>query len=210
MFVGAVASLSDIDCRGMMTGCAAPTGLPECDQRVRLAAPAAHERPGQGHGNPGVTTSDHCPATPTGQHPASVLPRRPGIPRGTTAPTPVPTLRRLRLLVRPETVLRWHRDLLARRHAVESGPKRPSRPRTVRSIRLLVLRLVRENSTLGYRRIHGELLVLGITVAASTVWQSLKTPGSPQLLSTPRRPGRPSSAPRPTRYWPATTSRPAR
>ena len=30
---------------GMMTGCAAPTGLPRRDQRLRTAAPAAHERP---------------------------------------------------------------------------------------------------------------------------------------------------------------------
>ena len=90
---------------------------------------------------------------------------------------PVGTLRRLRLLVRPETVLRWHRDLLARRHAMRSRPKRPGRPRTIRSIRLLVLRLARENPTWGYRRIHGELLVLGITVAASTVWQILQDAG---------------------------------
>jgi putative transposase len=47
----------------------------------------------------------------------------------------------------------------------------------VRSIRLLVLRLARENSTWGYRRIHGELLVLGITVAASTVGEILKDAG---------------------------------
>ena len=83
-------------------------------------------------------------------------------------------LRRFRLLVRPETVLRWHRNLLSLHHAARSRPKRPGRPRTIRSIRLLVLRLARENPTWGYRRIHGELLVLGIKVAASTVWQILK------------------------------------
>ncbi|KOX34254.1 integrase [Saccharothrix sp. NRRL B-16348] len=90
---------------------------------------------------------------------------------------PVDALRQLRLLVRPETVLRWHRDLLARHHAIRSRPKRPGRPRTIRSIRLLVLRLARENPTWGYRRIHGELLVLGIKVAASTVWQILQDAG---------------------------------
>ena len=37
-------------------------------------------------------------------------------------PLPRPTLRGLRLLVRPDTVLKWHRDLLARRHAVGSAP----------------------------------------------------------------------------------------
>jgi hypothetical protein len=41
-----------------------------------------------------------------------------------------------------------------------SRPKRPSRPRTVRSVRALVLRLARENPSWGYRRLHGELLLL--------------------------------------------------
>jgi hypothetical protein len=67
-------------------------------------------------------------------------------------------LQNLRLLVRPDTILRWHRALLARRHAARSQPRRRGRPRTVRSIRALVLRLVRENPSWGYRRVHGELL----------------------------------------------------
>jgi putative transposase len=90
---------------------------------------------------------------------------------------PPDVLGRLRLLVRPETVLRWHRDLMAGRHAARSRPKRPGRPRTVRSIRLLVLRLAAENPCWGYRRIHGELLVLGIKTAASTVWEILQQAG---------------------------------
>src|SRR2546429_6582403 len=59
-------------------------------------------------------------------------------------PLPRPVLRRLRLLVRPDTILRWHRDLLARRHATASHPRRRGRPRTLRSIRALALRLARE------------------------------------------------------------------
>jgi putative transposase len=47
----------------------------------------------------------------------------------------------------------------------------------VRSIRALVLRLVRENPGWGYRRVHGELLVLGVKVAASTVWEILHDAG---------------------------------
>jgi hypothetical protein len=43
---------------------------------------------------------------------------------------PRQTLRRLRLLVRPDTVLRWHRVLIVGRHAVRSRPKRPGRPPT--------------------------------------------------------------------------------
>jgi transposase len=83
----------------------------------------------------------------------------------------------VRLLVRPDTVLRWHRDLIARRHAAVSRPKGPGRPRTVRSVRALVLRLARENPSWGYRRIHGELLVLGVKIAASTVWEILTDAG---------------------------------
>ncbi|WP_371794093.1 helix-turn-helix domain-containing protein [Streptomyces sp. NBC_01718] len=90
---------------------------------------------------------------------------------------PLDVLRRLRLLVQPGTVLRWHRDLVARRHAAASRPKRPGRPRTVQSIRVLILRLARENPGWGYRRIHGELLVLGVKVAASTVWEILRDAG---------------------------------
>jgi transposase len=86
-------------------------------------------------------------------------------------------LARMRLLVRPDTVLRWHRDLVRRRHAARSRPRRRGRPRTVRSVRALVLRLVRENPAWGYRRVHGELLVLGVKVAPSTVWEILKEAG---------------------------------
>nr|WP_260408641.1 integrase core domain-containing protein [Planomonospora venezuelensis] len=86
-------------------------------------------------------------------------------------------LRHLALLVRPETILRWHRDLLRRRHAAACTPRRRGRPRTISSIRLLVLRLARENPSWGYRRIHGELVALGVTVAASTVWEIMKVHG---------------------------------
>jgi putative transposase len=90
---------------------------------------------------------------------------------------PKDVLKRLHLVVRPDTVLRWHRDMVARRHARQSRPRRPGRPRTVRSIRALVLRLARENPGWGYRRVHGELLVLGVKVAASTVWEILHEAG---------------------------------
>jgi transposase InsO family protein len=83
-------------------------------------------------------------------------------------------------------VLRWHRDLIARRHACRSRPHTVGRPRTARSIRRLVLPLAHENPTWGYRRIHGELLVLGVKVAASTVWEILKEAGvdpAPQRTS---------------------------
>jgi putative transposase len=90
---------------------------------------------------------------------------------------PPQTLHKLRLFVRPDMILRWHRDLLRRCHAKASRPKRPGRPCTIRSIRVLFLRLAKENPSWGYRRIHGELLVLGVKVGASTVWQILTDAG---------------------------------
>ncbi|MEU8252009.1 hypothetical protein [Nonomuraea sp. NPDC048916] len=102
-------------------------------------------------------------------------------------PLPREVLRRLQLLVRPDTVLRWHRDLMKRRHARTCRPKRRGRPPTVRSIRALILRLVRENPGWGYRRVHGELTTLGIEIAPSTVWEILKQEGfdpAPERAST--------------------------
>jgi putative transposase len=55
--------------------------------------------------------------------------------------------------------------------------RRSGRPPTRRSIQALVLRLARENSSWGYRRIHGELAVLGIKVTPSTVWEILRAHG---------------------------------
>src|ERR1039457_6020035 len=89
----------------------------------------------------------------------------------------IPKARRqgLRLLVTPDTVLRWHRDVVRRRWAAGSKRGRTGRPATRRNVKALVLRLARENPEWGYRRIHGELAGLGVKVAASTVWQILKT-----------------------------------
>ncbi|WP_406723589.1 integrase core domain-containing protein [Streptomyces sp. GD-15H] len=92
---------------------------------------------------------------------------------------PIDKLRQLLLLVRPDTVLRRHRDLLKRRHTAHCAPRRRGRPPTVRSIRALVLRLARENSSWEYRRIHGELATPGVKVAASTVWEILREHGIP-------------------------------
>ena len=59
----------------------------------------------------------------------------------------IPKARRqgLRLLVTPDTVLRWHRDIVRRRWAARSKRGRTGRPATRRNIKVLVLRLAREN-----------------------------------------------------------------
>jgi transposase len=87
------------------------------------------------------------------------------------------TVRRFRLLVSPDTVLRWHRDLVKHRRARVSVRRRGGRPRTVASIRCLVLRMAAENLAWGYRRIHGELALLGVAIAPSTVREILRTAG---------------------------------
>jgi len=92
----------------------------------------------------------------------------------------------MRLLVTPDTILRWHRDLVRRRWATRSMRGRTGRPATGRNIRALVLRLARENPEWGYRRICGELAGLGVKVAASTVWEFLKKAG---IDPAPRRSG---------------------
>ena len=91
----------------------------------------------------------------------------------------IPKARRegLRLLVTPDTILRWHRDIVRRRWTARSKRGRTGRPATRRNIRALVRRLARDNPGWGYRRIHGELAGLGIKVAASTVWEILKASG---------------------------------
>jgi putative transposase len=78
-------------------------------------------------------------------------------------------------LVRPATVLRWHRELVARRWTYSH--RRPGRPGTPVGVRELVLRLARENAGWGYRRIQGELVGLGISIAPSTVWTILREAG---------------------------------
>jgi transposase len=91
----------------------------------------------------------------------------------------IPKARRkgLRLLVSPDTIVRWHRDIVRRRWAARSMRGRTGRPTTRRNIQALIRRLARENPGWGYRRIHGELAGLGIKVAASTVWEILKASG---------------------------------
>src|SRR3954454_8768889 len=92
-------------------------------------------------------------------------------------------LRRARL-VSPRTLLRWYHQLVARRWTCPH--RRPGRPPTAASIRALVLRMARENPRWGYRRIQGELVGLGHSVAASTVWKILKDAG---FDPAPRRSG---------------------
>ena len=87
--------------------------------------------------------------------------------------------------VTPATLLVWHRRLAARKYDTRKRRK-PGRPPTNPGIARLVVRLARENPLWGHRRIHGELMKLGVTVAPSTVWEILHAAG---IDPAPRRSG---------------------
>jgi putative transposase len=87
--------------------------------------------------------------------------------------------------VTPATLLAWHRRLASAKYDT-SKRRKPGRPRTARSIAGLAVRLAKENPLWGYRRIHGELTKLGLTVAPSTVWEILHAAG---IDPAPRRSG---------------------
>jgi putative transposase len=87
--------------------------------------------------------------------------------------------------VTPAMILRWHRDLIARKWDYTSR-RRPGRPSTGTPVRTLVVRMARENPAWGHRRIQGELARLGHAIAASTVREILHTAG---LDPAPRRAG---------------------
>lgn len=85
-------------------------------------------------------------------------------------------------LVRPETLFRWHRQLVARKWT--RPHRRPGRPTVDPEIRRLVHRLARENPRWGYRRIQGELLGLGIRLSATSIATILRAAG---IHPAPRR-----------------------
>ncbi len=79
--------------------------------------------------------------------------------------------------VTPETLLRWHRRIVAGRWTYPQ--RRPGRPPVEREVRELILRLARENVSWGYVRIVGELRKLGIYVSATLVRNVLARAGVP-------------------------------
>jgi hypothetical protein len=83
------------------------------------------------------------------------------------------------LLVKPETVLGWHRELVRRRWAAYRGRPRRGRPPISGEYRQLIIRIARDNPRWGYFRIRGELLKLGHAVAATTIRAVLLRAGIP-------------------------------
>jgi putative transposase len=87
----------------------------------------------------------------------------------------LPRARWRSFFVTPDTLVRWHRDLVRRRWTYSR--QRCGRPELAKEIRDLVLRLARENPRCGYQRIVGEMGGLGFRVSATSVRQILRREG---------------------------------
>src|SRR6476661_8273649 len=93
-------------------------------------------------------------------------------------------LRGVATIVTPDTLLRWHRQLVARKWTYAG---RPGQPGVLVEIRRLVIRMATENPTWGYTRIQGALQNVGHRVGRSTIARIMKAHGLPSV------PGRPTS-----------------
>jgi putative transposase len=92
-------------------------------------------------------------------------------------------LRQVATIVTPDTILRWHRQLIAQKWTYAKGQDR--RQGVLAEIRRLVVRMAEENPTWGYTRIRGALKNLGHRVGRSTIARILKAQGIPPV---PERP----------------------
>lgn len=108
-------------------------------------------------------------------------------------------------LVSPQTLLRWHRDLVRRKWTfgrIFSG----GRPPMSAEFRRLILRMGRENPRWGCIRIRGELAKLGVRVSATRIRTSCERTDWARLHGDPVPPGTSSFAPKLRGSWPSTSS----
>jgi transposase InsO family protein len=98
---------------------------------------------------------------------------------------PRKTLLELGTIVTPDTLLRWHRRLIAQKFTC--GHRNPGRPRTMRIITELIVRMALENPRWGYTRIQGALLNVGHEVGRGTIANVLRREG---IEPAPERGGR--------------------
>ncbi len=82
-------------------------------------------------------------------------------------------LQEIGCIVTPDTILRWHRELIARKYD-GSAKREAGRPRIDQAVRDLAIRMARENTSWGYCRIQGALENLGYTVSKTTIRRFLK------------------------------------
>lgn len=86
-------------------------------------------------------------------------------------------LRELTTIVTPDTILRWHRELVAKKWDHSQKRKTVGRPRIRQVVVDLILRFARENPTWGYDRIQGALANVGYDISDKTVGNVLKANG---------------------------------
>ena len=87
-------------------------------------------------------------------------------------------LQKIATIVTPDTILRWHRQLVAAKWDYsDRSKKRPGRPSVSEDVVQLVLRMARENPSWGYDRMQGALANLGHTISDTTVGNILKAHG---------------------------------
>jgi transposase InsO family protein len=79
-------------------------------------------------------------------------------------------------LVTPDTLLAWHRKLIAQKYDVHEK-RGPGRPRSGKELESLVVRMAEENRSWGYRRIQGALSTLGHKLPRSTIADVLRRHG---------------------------------
>jgi len=82
-------------------------------------------------------------------------------------------------IVKPDTILGWHRRLVAQKCDGSTQRKAPGRPKVDPELEALIVRMAQENRSWGYDRIVGALANLGLTVSAQTVGNVLKRHGLP-------------------------------
>ena len=99
----------------------------------------------------------------------------------------VQQLRDVIRIVQPETVLRWHREMVRRKWA-NQRKNTGGRPRTRRDLEQLIVRFARENSDWGYGKIQGELLKVGYDISEETIALILERHGIPPARSEADRP----------------------
>ena len=89
------------------------------------------------------------------------------------------TLEEVATIVKPETILGWHRKLVAQKCDGSTQRQSPGRPKIAPDLEALIMRMAQENRSWGSDRIVGALANLGLTVSAQTVGNIFKRHGIP-------------------------------
>jgi transposase InsO family protein len=88
-------------------------------------------------------------------------------------------LKEVATIVKPDTILGWHRKLVAQKFDGSQQRKAPGRPTIAPELEALIVRMAQDNRSWGYDRIVGALANLGYTVSDQTVGNILKRHGLP-------------------------------